>query len=482
MGAFINWLMCGDPDGLEHKKREEFKQKFPYETITGVLGGNIAAAMGQSLTEDFSARQDMTSEQRAAYQAIRGEYIAAHARTKVGDWTWSLANKQTGQQEEVEIKLDIPAVEFPDIDIPPCPANRIRPIRDLVNRFIPIWYWDSEEGKSKPSGTDFFKAAAHSLYGKTFTFTVTGIEQLPVPGWYGEYRKCVLNVRSQDLEVQILVKLAEFRKELDAVKAAFPAQKAADEALFANGAGLTGRIAVAGGDCSRVELDGVNAYTVKLLDGDKLKYASGNVADAAKEIRAFTVDSLDKENLTVVVSSPQVEELIEMVRREEKELERRAAMPQPNEVLEGKPVLIDGSNVVLTCPRTGWRGLKTLLDWLKRNGVDYYLYFDASIKYKKMDAAGKAFINAQIDDLEHTTVCPSRDEADKFILFRADRTGSHVISDDGYSAWDKQYPWIDAKNHTDDIRRIHKFTEEPGNILFVPDLGIWEKIAGVVAH
>ena len=150
-------------------------------------------------------------------------------------------------------------------------------------------------------------------------------------------------------------------------------------------------------------------------------------------------------------------------------------------VLEGKPLLIDGSNVVRCCRRHGWRGLKTLLDWLKRNEVDYFLYFDASITYVEMDAAGKAFIKAQIEDSTHVSMCPSRDEADKFILFRADKTGSHVLSNDGYKVWETEYPWIYVENHTG-IRRVHKFMEDNWDgveCFVVGDLGVCEKIVDV---
>lgn len=144
-------------------------------------------------------------------------------------------------------------------------------------------------------------------------------------------------------------------------------------------------------------------------------------------------------------------------------------------------LIIDGNNVVWHSDRYGWRVLKTLLDWIKGNGIDYHLYFDASIAKlekkldEKMDAVGTTFIKDQIDDVDHTTKCPSRDEADKFILHRADKTGGHIISNDGYWQWDARYPWIGTKNNTGEARRIHKFTVE-GNMLSIPDLDIFEKI------
>ena len=138
--------------------------------------------------------------------------------------------------------------------------------------------------------------------------------------------------------------------------------------------------------------------------------------------------------------------------------------------------MIDGNNVVLHNTKHGWRVLKTLVDWFKRNGVDYFIFFDATIEYKGIDAEGMAFIESEKVS-EHAKKCPSRDEADNFILNRANNTGSHVISDDGYKQWDARYPWIDTRNNTGDVRRIHKFLVE-GDYLSVPDLGIWERIFG----
>ena len=148
-----------------------------------------------------------------------------------------------------------------------------------------------------------------------------------------------------------------------------------------------------------------------------------------------------------------------------------------NKVIGKVPLLIDGNNVVRNNQRYGWRVLKTLLDWLSANDVDYFLYFDASIRYvmkEEMDEIGRAFIDAQLQDERRVTICPARDEADKFILSRANKEGNHIISDDGYRQWEAQYPWINAMNETDN-RRVHKFSVE-GDVLSVPDLDIREKI------
>lgn len=156
-----------------------------------------------------------------------------------------------------------------------------------------------------------------------------------------------------------------------------------------------------------------------------------------------------------------------------------------------KILLVDGSNVVLASEKYNWRVLKTLLVWIKNNNIDYHLYFDQSFiwrwikeyetgakKKMELDEAVKVLIKeqlAELTDADHTTPCPSRDEADKFILHRADKSGGHVISNDGYRDWESYYPWIGIKNNTEEVRRVHKFTVE-GDILSVPDLDIFDKI------
>ena len=148
-----------------------------------------------------------------------------------------------------------------------------------------------------------------------------------------------------------------------------------------------------------------------------------------------------------------------------------------SKVIGKVPLLVDGNNVVRQSQRYGWRVLKTLLDWLNANNVDHFLYFDASIRYvmkEEMDETGRAFIDAQLQDEGRVTICPARDEADKFILSRANKEGNHIISDDGYRQWEAQYPWINAMNETGN-RRVHKFSVE-GDVLSVPDLDIREKI------
>ncbi len=139
------------------------------------------------------------------------------------------------------------------------------------------------------------------------------------------------------------------------------------------------------------------------------------------------------------------------------------------------PELIDGSNVVRHDKHFGWRALKTLLDWLKCNKIEWFLYFDANILHiKDIDDEGKEFVESQIADRSHTLLCPGGSQADTFILFRANEDGNHIISNDRYRQYAKEYSWVVAMQESGK-RRIHVFAVEDDK-LCVPDFGVRVKI------
>ena len=138
------------------------------------------------------------------------------------------------------------------------------------------------------------------------------------------------------------------------------------------------------------------------------------------------------------------------------------------------PILIDGNNVVRGSQHYGWKVIKTLLDWLDNNKTEWFLYFDATIWYvKELEGDGKTYIESLVAD-NRAKVCPSRTEADSFILLHADKTGSHIISNDGYKKWEAKYPWVATRTETGNLR-VHKFMVVE-DMLSIPDVGIWEKI------
>lgn len=135
------------------------------------------------------------------------------------------------------------------------------------------------------------------------------------------------------------------------------------------------------------------------------------------------------------------------------------------------PILIDGSNVVRQDEHYGWRVLKTLLDWLCKNRIKWFLYFDANILYvKDIDDAGKRFIKSQIADHSYTLLCPGGVQADVYILAHADAYGNHIISNDRYRQYVERFPWI-AEKQESGKHRVHGFAVEVDK-LCVPDLGV----------
>lgn len=161
---------------------------------------------------------------------------------------------------------------------------------------------------------------------------------------------------------------------------------------------------------------------------------------------------------------------------------RRIVPPNKTTSVTGEPfeLNIDGSNVVRHSKDYTWRVLKTLLDCLDRKNIKYHLFFDATVVYLnlyKKDANGKAFIDSLLADKTRVTMCPAGDEADSFILFGADKTGAHVLSDDRFSQekWQSKYPWVNARNDDGAERRVHKFSVK-GNKLLIPDLDVFEEI------
>ena len=483
----------------ELQRREEFRKKFPYGEIRGVLGG-VAPDPGAHKLPGGA-----TPEMSQQCLRIAKSLDALKHGCLANQFLWQLVNKETGCTEAVKVELSMPnQIVFSALDaldISPVSARHIRPVRELVNRFIPNWFEFHDE---KPAPSDFAYAVARTLWGKTFTFRVMGSKntsQYTSSGYYNFMTVMphdTLLVWSNEIEYQVMLRMVEFRKELDAVKASFLARKSADNSLLVRGATLRGRIVpMEEGDffnCEKVELDGVGIYSAKLAAAGRLRLASGSIARKAEEIHVFTVVDIDESTLTAVVSSQEADSLAKEAAREWEELEKRArecesereSKAKAEELsrrLGGAPLFIDGNNVVrcgcnMLGNKQGWRVLKSLLGWLDRNALEHHLFFDASVRYLgsngHIDEEGVKYIDSLLGNKELTTECPSRDEADSFILFHADKTGCHVISNDGFRQWDSRYPWIHVENNTGAVRRIHKFVVVSGQ-LSVPDLELFEQ-------
>lgn len=314
-------------------------------------------------------------------------------------FTIRLVSKETGFLVYVHVRLELPQIQLPEMDIPPYRADQIIPVRNLIRRYIP-------EGQHI-NGEAFAQVVKDEFREKTLSLEVVGA----VNG------SC-LSVSCKEVNDAVEGRWWDYFNEWKALKSSLE---------------------------KGIKPEDID-FDAPPLEPGLWEYSPEPSAENKKS-RQFL---------------PRAESL---------------ADNGMADALEGRCLLIDGSNVVRHDTRYGWRVLRALIDWLKRNGTDYFLYFDATITHLEMDDEGKSFIKSLLNDSTHTAKCPSRDEADKFILHRADKTGSHVISNDGYTQWEEQYPWVGVRNNAGDCRRVHKFNVE-GDYLNVPDLGMYERIIG----
>ena len=398
-----------------------------------------------------------------------------------------LIDAETKLYSEVLAELELPKIELPELNIPPYHAEDIRPVRELIARFMHKQVRTELDIKCVMWPHSFAKNVANSFKGKALTFTVMGSSDI-LPDV-----DC-LRVSCDEISEYVQRQFKEFASELESIKSTFVEKKAKDETLLRQGAKVSGRliteeVSFCPGDlvCDSVEVEGVSIYSVRLKGEGR--FVPSTAVDKIKELHEFVVDSVDESSLNAVVSSDDVDRVIGDAKseitmacaspqRESPSIARAASNEDTIEVFR-KPLLIDGNNVVRYDKSKNWRVLKTLIDWLKKNGRDFFVYFDASIEYVEehveMDADGKAYLHALINDSSHAKKCPAGDEADKFILYEANHEGNHVISNDTYGQWENLYPWIKAKNNSDDIRRVHRF-QVKGDILSIPDLGVYEKV------
>lgn len=409
-----------------------------------------------------------------------------------------LIDAETKLYGEVLAELDLPEIKLPELNIPPYHAEDIRPVRELVARFMHAQAMSGLHTQAMSelhikcamwSLLSFAKSVANDTFkGKALTFTVMGSSDI-LPDV-----DC-LRVSCDEISEYVQRQFKEFASELETIKSTFVEKKAKDETLLRQGAKVSGRLITdevsyfRPGDlvCDSVEVEGVSIYSVR-LKGER-RFVPSTAVDKIKELHEFVVDSVDESSLNAVVSSDDVDRVISDAKseitmacaspqRESTSIVRAASNEDTIEVFR-KPLLIDGNNVVRYDKSKNWRVLKTLIDWLKKNDRDFFVYFDASIEYVEehveMDADGKAYLHALINDSSHAKKCPAGDEADKFILYEANHEGNHVISNDTYGQWESLYPWIKAKNNSDDIRRVHRF-QVKGDILSIPDLGVYEKV------
>lgn len=316
------------------------------------------------------------------------------------------------------------------------------------------------------------------------------------------------------LDQEVLKRVGEFRGEVETIRNTFSQGRRFDEEMLLRGSKHRGRIIEGSfsrwpNDDVKIAIDDSRVYLgcLRLTEARREEVLrltgrlprarrEGNAAVGARlakilqdgSVHDFTVEEVDTVNLVAYLSFGELDGFLDNLAGMEV-LGGGTGVPATTggaesgkgmRILGGRPLLIDGNNVVRQDNVHGWRVLRALVDLLRRDGVAYHVYFDATIDHVVTDEEGRSFIGALMwerNDGGDATRCPSRDEADKFILHAADKTGSHVLSNDGYRQWDGQYPWIAIRNNTGEVRRVHKFTVENDH-LSIPDLDVYEALGG----
>ena len=147
-----------------------------------------------------------------------------------------LVNKETNLFEEVVAELAMPEVQFPDLNIPPYNAKDIRPVQELVSRFMPVHDLDSCHschGVNSLDSLSFARAVAQTFNGKKLTFVVEGLSRK------NDYR---LSVSCAEINEAIQKRFSDFVLQLNAIKESFAKQKSEDELLLRPGAKVTGQL------------------------------------------------------------------------------------------------------------------------------------------------------------------------------------------------------------------------------------------------
>ena len=133
-----------------------------------------------------------------------------------------------------------------------------------------------------------------------------------------------------------------------------------------------------------------------------------------------------------------------------------------------KNIIIDGSNIIRFKDGGSVKGLATSISALNEKGCHVRVFLDANILHvleDNGDAVGKALLEKLLSESSDTIkMVPAGSVADEFILLCANRDGSHILSNDRYEPYVKQYPWLKEK-------RSHKFMFMEGRLM-IPDFGI----------
>ena len=131
----------------------------------------------------------------------------------------------------------------------------------------------------------------------------------------------------------------------------------------------------------------------------------------------------------------------------------------------GRPIVVDGANVAYAeqsgegQPKVS--NLVAVRRALKERGYDPIIIIDASLIH---DVDDPEQLEGLLDEDPDLQQAPSETDADYFVLETADRLDAEVISNDGYTRYQDEYPWIEH-------RRVPLMIVDGEVELYEPELG-----------
>lgn len=126
---------------------------------------------------------------------------------------------------------------------------------------------------------------------------------------------------------------------------------------------------------------------------------------------------------------------------------RRRPVPVTVRPAMGRPIIVDGSNVMHWSGEPSLAVLSRVLKELQNRGLQPYVYFDANVGYKLFDKHIKpAALAARLDlPAAQVTFAPSRTPADEVLLERATTDGLRVVTNDRFLDWKQRFPKVAEK-------------------------------------
>ena len=123
------------------------------------------------------------------------------------------------------------------------------------------------------------------------------------------------------------------------------------------------------------------------------------------------------------------------------------AAPAAATQLSGKPVIVDGSNVMHWSGEPSLKVLSRVLKELQNRGLQPHVYFDANVGYTLFNRHVKpAALAAQLDlPPGQVTFAPSRTPADEILLERASADDLRVVTNDRFLDWKQRFPKVAEK-------------------------------------